>query len=107
MDDKAPTSFTLFKGATRTPMFMGVPFVPLIISVFVVFAIAMTVSIFCWLLMIPVVYVLRQIVKHDDKAFSIWGLWIETKLRNKNKSFWNASSYAPATYKRNRKKNVR
>lgn len=105
MDDKKPaTSFPLFKGATRTPMFMGVPFVPLIFAVFVVFTLAMTISIFCWLLLIPAVFVERQIVKHDDKAFSVWGLWIDTKLRNKNKRFWKASSYAPAVYRRQRKK---
>lgn len=107
MDDKQPTSFPLFKGATRTAMFMGVPLLPLIFSVFVIFVLAMLFSIFCWLLLIPILFVLRQIVKHDDKAFSTLGLWIDTKLRNTNKKFWNASSYAPATYKRRRKRNVR
>ncbi|MEB2027420.1 VirB3 family type IV secretion system protein [Xanthomonas campestris pv. campestris] len=70
-------------------------------------SLAMLFSIFCWLLLIPILFVLRQIVKHDDKAFSTLGLWIDTKLRNTNKKFWNASSYAPATYKRRRKRNVR
>lgn len=106
-DNKPATSFPLFKGATRTPMFMGVPLLPLILAVFCVFIVAMTVSIFCWLLLIPIIFVMRQIVKHDDKAFGIWGLWIDTKLRNTNKRFWNASSYAPATYKRKGKKYVR
>ncbi|MBV6800008.1 type IV secretion system protein VirB3 [Xanthomonas euvesicatoria] len=106
-DNKPATSFPLFKGATRTPMFMGVPLLPLILAVFFVFIVAMTVSIFCWALLIPIIFVMQQIVKHDDKAFGTWGLWIDTKLRNTNKRFWNASSYAPATYKRKRKKYVR
>lgn len=103
MDDKTPTAFPLFKGATRTPMFMGVPLVPLILAVFVIFSIAMLVSIFAWVLLPAVIFVMRQIVKHDDKAFGVLGLWIDTKLRNPNKDFWNASSYAPASYKRRRK----
>ncbi|MEB2027434.1 VirB3 family type IV secretion system protein [Xanthomonas campestris pv. campestris] len=41
MDDKQPTSFPLFKGATRTAMFMGVPLLPLIFAVFVIFVLGM------------------------------------------------------------------
>jgi type IV secretion system protein VirB3 len=110
MDDyesKPASSFPLFKGATRTPMFMGVPLLPLILAVFCVFILAMAISIFCWFLLIPILFVMRQIVKHDDKAFGVWGLWIDTKLRNTNKAFWNASSYAPATYRRKGRKHVR
>jgi len=100
MDENTPTAFPLFKGATRTPMFMGVPLVPLILAVFVIFTITMLVSIFAWILLPVVIFIMRQIVKHDDKAFGVLGLWIDTKLRNPNKDFWNASSYAPASYKR-------
>jgi len=103
MDEKT-AAFPLFKGATRTPMFMGVPLVPLILAVFAVFSVAMLVSIFAWVLLPVVVFIMRQIVKHDDKAFGILGLWIDTKLRNPNKDFWNASSYAPASYKRRRRR---
>jgi len=104
MDEKTPTAFPLFKGATRTPMFMGVPLVPLILAVFVIFSIAMLVSIFAWVLLPVVIFIMRQIVKSDDKAFWILGLWIDTKLRNPNKDFWNASSYAPASYRRRRRR---
>jgi len=100
MNEETPTAFPLFKGATRTPMFMGVPLVPLILAVFAVFSIAMLVSIFAWVLLPVAVFIMRQIVKHDDKAFGILGLWIDTKLRNPNKDFWNASSYAPISCKR-------
>lgn len=101
--ERPTNAFPLFKGATRTPLFMGVPLMPLILSVFVVFVLAMLISLLCWFLIIPVYFSMRLLVKHDDKAFSIWGLWFDTALRNRNKGFWKASSYAPATYsKRNR-----
>lgn len=101
--ERPTNAFPLFKGATRTPLFMGVPLMPLIFGVFIVFIPAMLLSLFWWALLIPIYGAMRWLVKHDDKAFSIWGLWIDTALRNRNKAFWKASSYAPATYhKRNR-----
>jgi len=106
MDEKT-AAFPLFKGATRTPMFMGVPLFPLILGLFVVFIMAMTVSIFAWALFPVVVFIMRLLVKHDDKAFNILGLCIDTRWRNPNKNFWNASSYAPAPTKWQRRRRGR
>lgn len=96
--ERPANTFPLFKGATRTALFMGVPLFPLIIAVFVVFIPAMLLSLFWWLALAPIYFTMRLIVKHDDKAFGIWSLYMDTSLRNKNKGFWKASSYAPVTY---------
>lgn len=102
--DDTPSNFPLFKGATRTPMFMGVPLVPLLLSVALVASLAMMFTLWWWVLLPVLIFVMQQFVKHDDKGFSIIGVWIDTKLRNPNKGFWNASSYAPVTHrKRNRR----
>lgn len=98
MDKPQQNAFPLFKGATRTPLFMGVPLLPLIFVVFLVFIPAALVSIWWWVALMPLYFTMRLVVKHDDRAFSIWGLWLDTALRNRNKGFWKASSYAPATY---------
>ncbi|EJE4644424.1 VirB3 family type IV secretion system protein [Vibrio parahaemolyticus] len=94
--------FPLFKGATRVATFWGVPMMPLMVMFMVVAVSALTISIWFWVLAIPAWFIMAQITRYDDKAFRIWGLWIETKLRNRNKKFWGASSYAPTSYKKRR-----
>ncbi|WP_208437067.1 type IV secretion system protein VirB3 [Bartonella taylorii] len=95
-------TFPLFKGATRVPTVWGVPMMPLITMVVSIAAIAMTVSIFLWIIALPLWFIMAQITKNDDKAFRIWWLWIDSKFRNRNKSFWGASSYSPSNYRKRR-----
>ncbi|WP_455481889.1 type IV secretion system protein VirB3 [Bartonella sp. B35(2025)] len=94
--------FPLFKGATRVPTIFGVPMMAFIIMVIIVAVIAMTINIFLWLIAPPLWFIMVQITKNDDKAFRIWGLWIDTKFRNRNKKFWGASSYSPSNYRKRR-----
>jgi type IV secretion system protein VirB3 len=99
-DDIHP--FPLFKGATRVPTKFGVPTTPLLCAVCVVAILAMWASLWWWLLLIPVIAIMRLITRHDDRAFGIWWLWFETKARNRHKRFWGGSSYAPRQYRRGR-----
>jgi type IV secretion system protein VirB3 len=94
--------FPLFKGATRVPTLWGVPMIPLMVMVMSVAVIALIVSIWWWGLLPPLWFLMAQITKNDDKAFRIWWLWIDTKLRNRNTAFWGASSYTPAPCRRRR-----
>ena len=75
---------------------------PLMVVVIGVAVITLTVSIWWWGLLVPVWIVMAQITRNDDKAFRIWWLWIDTKLRNRNKTFWGASSYTPAPCRKRR-----
>ncbi|SUB29765.1 Type IV secretion system protein virB3 [Oligella ureolytica] len=95
-------TFPLFKGATRLPTIAGVPMVPLMVMFMGVAVVALTVSIWWWALAIPLWFLMAQITKNDDKAFRILWLWIDTKLRNRNKGFWGASSYSPSNYRKRR-----
>jgi type IV secretion system protein VirB3 len=95
--------FPLFKGATRVPTIAGVPMIPLIFMFIGVAVVAMLVSMWWWGLLPPAWFVMAQITRHDDKAFRIWGLWFETKFRNRNKGFWGASSYSTARYRKRKK----
>lgn len=100
MDSSEHAAVPLFKGCTRSATIAGVPMIPLILMLIAVAALAMKVSLWCWGLAVPFWFVMAQITKTDDKAFRIWGLWFETKFRNGNKSFWGASSYSPANFKK-------
>ncbi|WP_455476217.1 type IV secretion system protein VirB3 [Bartonella sp. B17] len=102
MKSQKHEEFPLFKGATRVPTIWGVPMMPAISMAIGVASVAMTINIFLWLLAPPLWFVMAQITKHDDKAFRIWWLWVDTKFRNRNKNFWGASSYSPSNYRKRR-----
>jgi type IV secretion system protein VirB3 len=93
-----PQAFPLFKGCTRVPTIMGVPMLPFMGMVMVVSILAMLISIWCWLLGLPLWFTMAQVTKNDDKAFRIWALWADTKLRNGRQTFWGASTYSPTPY---------
>lgn len=95
--------FPLFKGATRVPTIWGVPMMPLLVMVIGVAVVALTVSIWWWGLVPPLWFLMAQITKNDDKAFRIWWLWFDTKVRNRNKGFWGASTYSPSDYRKKRR----
>ncbi len=95
-------AFPLFKGATRAATLWGVPTMPLLVMVMAVAAIAMVAGLQWWALAPALWAVMAGITRHDDQAFRVWQLAIDTKLRNRNKRFWGASSYAPSDYRRGR-----
>ena len=97
-----PPAFPLFKGCTRAPTLMGVPMLPLMAMVMGIAILAMLVSMWCWGLSVPLWFTMAQITKTDDKAFRIWTLWMDTKLRNGRKAFWGASTYSPTSYQKRR-----
>lgn len=96
------TAFPLFKGCTRAPTVAGVPMIPLMFMGIGVAVLSMGVSFWCWGLALPGWWVMKKITEHDDRAFRILGLWIDTKCRNRNKSFWGASTYGKAAYRKRR-----
>lgn len=77
--------------------------IPLMFMFIAVAVIAMLVSLWWWALVIPLWFLMAQITRNDDKAFRIWGLWIDTKWRNGNKGFWGASTYSPVSYRKRRR----
>lgn len=76
--------------------------IPFMIMLMNVAATAMLFSLWWWLLAVPLWFGMSQLIKVDDKAFRIFGLWVETRLRNRHKAFWGAFSYAPTVYRQKR-----
>ncbi len=77
---------TLFRGCTRPPMFMGVPYVPFFIGAGIPLLFAMYFNLF-YLLAIPVIImILRQIAKQDEMFFRLWGLKLLFLFQTKNRS---------------------
>ena len=82
----------LFRGCTRPPMFMGVPYIPFFIGAGGCMLLAVYFNFF-WLLLTPVVIlVMRQMAKRDEMIFRLIGLRLQfrTKVKNlrENDSMW-------------------
>lgn len=53
-----------------------------------------------WLLAVPLWAIMAALIKHDDKAFRIIGLWLMTKAFNRGRRYWGAVSFALVDYRR-------
>ncbi|MGN6479211.1 type IV secretion system protein VirB3 [Luteibacter sp.] len=74
----------LFRGSTRPPMFMGVPYVPFFMGAGSGLLMAMYFNMW-FLLMIPaVVFVMRQMARRDELIFRLLGLRLQFKTRVRN-----------------------
>ena len=82
----------LFRGCTRPPMFLGVPYIP-----FFVGAGGCLLGAFYWkwyfaLLMPVVIFVMRQMARRDEMIFRLLGLRLQfrTRMRNirENEGMW-------------------
>lgn len=74
----------LFRGCTRPPMFMGVPYVPFAIGAGGCLLLTFYVNMFCLALLPVVIFVMRQMARRDEMIFRLLGLrWrFRTRVRN-------------------------
>lgn len=92
----------VIKGMRRSVLFMGVPLAPAIVAFVVVWLIVLVGGLLWWLLLAAIFPVLWMITKHDERAFHILWLGLQTRLSNGNKAIWRGSSYTPLTYSQRR-----
>jgi type IV secretion system protein VirB3 len=94
----------LFRGCTRPPMFMGVPYIPFFIGAGACLLMAMYFNMLFLLLMPPVIFVMRQMAKRDEMIFRLLGLRLQfrTKVRNlpENDGMW---VFTPNSYREPKK----
>jgi len=75
----------LFRGCTRPPMFMGVPYVPFFIGAGACMLLALYFNLFYLLLLPVVVFVMRQMAKRDEMIFRLLGLRLQFFARVRNR----------------------
>ncbi len=74
----------MFRGCTRPPMFMGVPYVPFFIGAGGCLLLTMYFNLF-WLLLTPaVIFVMRQMARRDEMVFRLIGLRWQFRARVRN-----------------------
>lgn len=74
----------LFRGCTRPPMFMGVPYVPFIIGAGSCLLLALYADLFFLLLLPPVIFAMRQMARRDEMIFRLLGLRLLFRARVRN-----------------------
>lgn len=75
----------MFRGCTRPPMFMGVPYIPFFVGAGGTILFAMYSGNLLWLLMLPVViFIMRQMARRDEMIFRLIGLRLQFRLKVKN-----------------------
>ena len=95
MDEQVNTH-TLFLACTRPAMFLGVPTAAFVLNGLMTMVIFIVSKNFAFLLIIiPVHYLFRLIVRKDVNQFNILYLWLQTKGRGRNKPFWGGTSISP------------
>ena len=74
----------LFRGCTRPPMFLGVPYVPFFIGAGGVLMLAMYTNLLLLGLLPVVIFIMRQMARRDEMVFRLMGLKLQmrTKVRN-------------------------
>lgn len=74
----------LFRGCTRPPMFLGVPYVPFFIGAGGCLLLAMYTNLFFLGLIPVVIFVMRQMARRDEMVFRLLGLRLQVRARMRN-----------------------
>lgn len=74
----------LFRGCTRPPMFMGVPYIPFFLAAGGCLLLAMYFNLFFLLLIPPVILVMRQMARRDEMIFRLLSLRFQFRTRTRN-----------------------
>jgi type IV secretion system protein VirB3 len=74
----------LFRGCTRPPMFMGVPYVPFFIGAGSVILLSFYTNMFFLALLPVVIFVMRQMARRDELIFRLLGLRLQVRRKVRN-----------------------
>ena len=98
---------TIYKGATRPAMKLGIPLVPLVVlfgtgmllvvwgGTFIGWGVAAAVV----AAFVPALLWMRFVTSKDDQRFRQMVVIMKLSLRDRNRRFWHAHSYAPTLYR--------
>jgi type IV secretion system protein VirB3 len=90
----------VFRGCTRPPMFMGVPYIPFFLGAGGCFLLAMYFNLY-WLLLTPIViFIMREMAKRDEMIFRLLGLRLLFRIRMRNLRLHDGMwVFSPNTYR--------
>lgn len=74
----------LFRGCTRPAMFLGVPYMPFFIVAGTIMLLTFYIDAFILTLMLPAIFIMRQMARRDEMVFRMLGLRLQTRMRMRN-----------------------
>ncbi|MDM0147859.1 VirB3 family type IV secretion system protein [Variovorax sp. J2P1-31] len=74
----------MFRGCTRPPMFMGVPYVPFFMGAGGCMLLAMYFDLLFLALIPVVIFIMRMMAKRDELIFRLLGLRLQFRTRVRN-----------------------
>lgn len=90
----------MFRGCTRPPMFLGVPYIPFFLGAGGCFLLTIYFNFFFLLLIPVVIFVMRQMARRDEMIFRLLGLRMQFRLRvrniRQNQGMW---AFTPNVYR--------
>lgn len=99
---------TLFRGCTRPPMILGVPYVPFIVGAGVPLLLAMYFSLYILLLIPLSIFIMRMVAKKDEMIFRLIGLHLVFRFLPRNvRQHGGAWAFAPEGRREGRKKPIK
>jgi type IV secretion system protein VirB3 len=98
---------TIYKGATRPAMKLGIPLVPLVVLLGSAMLIVMWggtllswwVALGVGLSCVPALLWMRVVTAQDDQRFRQMFVAARLRLHDHNRRFWQARSYSPTLYR--------
>ncbi|WP_066151369.1 type IV secretion system protein VirB3 [Hydrogenophaga pseudoflava] len=87
----------LFRGCTRPPMILGVPYVPFLVGAGLPLLLAMYISLYILLLIPLTIFVMRMMAKRDEMIFRLVGLHLVFRFLPRNVGqYGGAWAFGPA-----------
>ncbi|WP_223619589.1 type IV secretion system protein VirB3 [Lysobacter sp. ESA13C] len=74
----------LFRGCTRPPMFLGVPYIPFAFGAGTSMLLTFYIDMWCILLLPVVIFIMRQMTRRDELIFRLLGLRFQFRTRVRN-----------------------
>jgi len=90
------------KGCTRPAMQFGVPIGPLVAVVGLVVWISTTFYILLIFTLVPIVIIMARVTRNDDQKYRLLALRWRFRLHDRNRRFWQSTTYSPLAFKRRR-----
>lgn len=87
----------VFKGMTRNALFLGVPYVPLIVGGMFVLLLGLWFHLAFWLMLIPFYAILYLLTKYDENIFSVYANAIKTSNVKTHKKYHKVKTYSTHT----------
>jgi len=84
----------VFKGMTRKALFLGVPYIPLIVGGMGILLLGLWFNLALWLLLIPFYALLYSLTKYDENIFSVYANAIKTSNLRTDKKYHKVKTYS-------------